>query len=283
MSRSVGARMPVDGEVRDGAPTGGRPDRTVHVRGVRHRFPGPDGRTVDVLDGIDLDIEPGSFVCLVGPSGCGKSTLLRLLAGFATPTDGEIRVGASLVGTPSHERGVVFQQPTLYPWLTVERNVELGLRMRKVPRADRAAIVREHLDLVGLSDVGRFRPYELSGGMQQRVQIARVLANDPEIVLMDEPFGALDAITRERLQEELLRIWRETGRTVLFITHSVEEAVRLGTRVLVMSPRPGRIVLDEPLGFSSVPAADVRRTTEFTDPTRRVALALALAPTDSAL
>jgi ABC-type nitrate/sulfonate/bicarbonate transport system ATPase subunit len=255
-------------------------DRTVHIRSVSHRFAGPDGRSVDVLDDIDLTIEQGSFVCLVGPSGCGKSTLLRLLAGFTTPTDGEIRVGASLVGAPSHERGVVFQQPTLYPWLTVAGNVGFGLRMRRVKRARRDEIVSEHLELVGLGDVADFRPYELSGGMQQRVQIARVLANDPDIILMDEPFGALDAITRDRLQDELLRIWRETGRTVLFITHSVDEAVYLGTRVLVMSPRPGRVILDEPAPFpveardAGAPGTDVRHSAEFVDAARRIADAL---------
>ncbi len=260
-----------------GTPTADPTDRTVHVRSVSHRFTGPDGRPVDVLDDIDLTIEQGSFVCLVGPSGCGKSTLLRLLAGFVSPTDGEIRVGASLVGAPSHERGVVFQQPTLYPWLTVAGNVGFGLRMRRVKRAERDAIVREHLALVGLADVADFRPYELSGGMQQRAQIARVLANDPDIILMDEPFGALDAITRDRLQDELLRIWRETGRTVLFITHSVDEAVYLGTRVLVMGPRPGRIVLDVAEPFSTRPRdtdVDVRHSPEFARAAREVADAL---------
>jgi taurine transport system ATP-binding protein len=250
-------------------------DRTVHVRSVSHRFEGPDGRPVDVLDGIDLTIEQGSFVCLVGPSGCGKSTLLRLLAGFLRPTAGEIHVGTSLVEAPSHERGVVFQQPTLYPWLTVAENVGFGLKMRGVKRAERDPIVREHLELVGLADVADFRPYELSGGMQQRAQIARVLANDPDIILMDEPFGALDAITRDRLQDELLRIWRTTGSTVLFITHSVDEAVYLGTRVLVMGPRPGRIVLDVAEPFSTEPRdADVRHSAEFAAAAKVVADAL---------
>ncbi len=282
MTAPVGARAPEPDE-----PTRSEPapaaidhsavaDGTVSIRAVSHWFPGPDGGHVDVLSDIDLTIEPGSFVCVVGPSGCGKSTLLRLLAGFVTPTDGEIKVGTSLVGAPTHERGVVFQQPTLYPWLTVAGNVGFGLKMRRVRKAERDERVRAHLELVGLADVADFKPYELSGGMQQRAQIARVLANDPDIILMDEPFGALDAITRDRLQDELLRIWTETGRTVFFITHSVDEAVYLGTRVLVMSSRPGRIVADEAFSFSSGgPDPELRHSPEFAAATKRIAEALA--------
>ncbi len=243
-----------------------RHDLAVVVSGLEQQFQARDG-AVQALDQIDLVIEPGEFVTLAGPSGCGKTTLLRLIAGFGQPTTGTIQVGGHPVVGPSAERGVVFQRPTLYPWLDVQANVALGPRLRGVPKAERLQIADRYLELVGLHDAGRLRPYELSGGMQQRAQIARVLANDPEIVLMDEPFGALDALTRERLQDELLTIWRETGKTILFITHDVEEAVFLGTRVLVMSPRPGRIVFDEPARFSSehrqIAPADLRSLPEF--------------------
>lgn len=236
---------PVDGPV-DGAV---RHAREVEVRGVRHYFHAR-GSLVQALERIDLVIEPGQFLCLAGPSGCGKTTLLRLLAGFMRPSEGSITVGGEPVTRPAAERGVVFQQPNLFPWLSVRRNVELGPKLRGVPAGVRREQADRYLSMVGLSDFAERRPYELSGGMQQRCQIARVLTNDPDIVLMDEPFGALDALTRERLQNELLEIWRATGKTILFITHSVDEAVFLGSRVMVMSPRPGRILLDEPAVFS---------------------------------
>lgn len=237
-------------------------DRRVVVADLEQRF-----GDVHALGPIDLTIEPGSFVTLAGPSGCGKTTLLRLLAGFGAPSTGSITVGGAPVRGPSAERGVVFQQPTLYPWRDVRANVAFGPRLRGAAKAERRRTADRYLELVGLGDVAHLRPYELSGGMQQRAQIARVLANDPDIVLMDEPFGALDALTRERLQNELLTIWRETRKTILFITHSVDEAVFLGSRVLVMSPRPGRIVLDEPARFSSrsheVPPEELRELPEF--------------------
>jgi ABC-type nitrate/sulfonate/bicarbonate transport system ATPase subunit len=252
-------------------------DRSVAISGLRHTFPTRSG-PVQALETIDLDIEPGQFVCLAGPSGCGKTTLLRLLAGFMRPTEGSITVGGERVGRPAAERGVVFQSPNLFPWLSVRKNVELGPKLRGVPAAERRETAQRHLEMVGLADFTERRPYELSGGMQQRCQIARVLTNDPAIVLMDEPFGALDALTRERLQNELLDIWRATGKTILFITHSVDEAVFLGSRVMVMSPRPGRIVLDEPATFigekGPVPAAELRGLPEYVALRERVRTAI---------
>ncbi|MFB7877399.1 ABC transporter ATP-binding protein [Nocardia sp. NPDC056064] len=225
----------------------------VTLTGVRKSYPGPDG-DVAVLAPTDLTIEPGEFVCVVGPSGCGKSTLLNILAGFLAPTSGEVRVGERVVTGPDPDRGVVFQQANLYPWLTVRGNVEFGPKVRGVRKDARRAEAQRLLELVGLDELGDRRPYELSGGQQQRAQIARVLINDPGIVLMDEPFGALDALTRERLQRELLGLWRERRKTVLFVTHGIEEAILLGTRVLVMDTRPGRIVHDVTPGFE--PGAD---------------------------
>ncbi|MEU6564706.1 ABC transporter ATP-binding protein [Nocardia nova] len=196
------------------------------------------------LSRTDLVIEPGEFVSVVGPSGCGKTTLLQLLGGFIEPSTGTVLVGADPVSGPGPERGVVFQAPTLYPWLSVRGNVEFGPKCRGVDKKTRRAEAQRLLRLVGLGEFGGKKPYELSGGMQQRAQIARVLINDPRIVLMDEPFGALDQLTRERLQVELLRLWRDAGKTIVFVTHSVEEAAFLSTRVLVMSARPGRVIVD---------------------------------------
>lgn len=241
-------------------------DKSLVVDGVEQIF-GSSNSAVQALSRIDLVIEPGQFVCLAGPSGCGKTTLLRLIAGFMTPSRGKITVDGKPVRKPGPDRGMVFQSPTLYPWMTVRGNVELGLKYQGAPKAKRREESDKYLTMVGLSDFDERRPYELSGGMQQRCQIARVLASDPEFVLMDEPFGALDALTRERLQEELLTIWRATGKTIIFITHSVEEAVFLGSRVLVMSPRPGKIVLDINSLITrdgrNLPVAELRSDPEF--------------------
>jgi taurine transport system ATP-binding protein len=250
-------------------------DAGVEVRGLRHAF-GAGDRRVEALGPVDLEIDAGELVCIVGPSGCGKTTLLHLLAGFHEPTEGTLAVAGAPVAGPSPTRGVVFQQPNLYPWLTVRGNVGFGLRMRRVKRAERRVEVDRWLEVVGLDGFGDHRPYELSGGMQQRCQIARVLANDPELILMDEPFGALDALTRERMQLELLRIWAAAQRTVVFITHSVDEAVLLGTRVLVMSPRPGRFVLDErsPFGSDVERGRDLRLHPDFAPFRERIAAAI---------
>jgi taurine transport system ATP-binding protein len=216
---------------------------------VSVRF-GEGSASVEALRDIDLRIEMGEFIAVVGPSGCGKSTLLNAIAGLIEPTDGMIAIGDRPVTGPDSDRAVVFQQPALFPWLNVLDNVAFGLRMKGVGRADRETKAREALKLVQLDGIAAKQAYELSGGMQQRVAIARALASDPAVLLLDEPFAALDALTREQLQEELNAIWRTTGKTCLFITHSVEEAVFLGTRILVMSSRPGRIVHEDILDFA---------------------------------
>ncbi|WP_309713884.1 ABC transporter ATP-binding protein [Pseudolysinimonas sp.] len=187
-----------------------------------------------VLDDITLRIEPGEFVCLLGASGCGKSTLLNIIAGLERPTTGSVTVA-------SGSAAVMFQDAALFPWLSARRNVELALRLRGVPRELRRSQALELLDLVSLADAADRRPHELSGGMRQRVALARSLAQDRPVLLMDEPFAALDAITRDLLHEELELVWRRTGRTIVFVTHNVREAARLGQRVLLMSTRPGRI------------------------------------------
>ncbi|MFJ8691771.1 ABC transporter ATP-binding protein [Streptomyces roseolilacinus] len=213
--------------------------------GVRKEFPvkGRDGArsVVTALDGVDLTVGAGEFLVVVGPSGCGKSSLLDLLGGLSRPTSGRILLDGSLVTGPGLDRGIVFQQYALLPWRTAQGNVEFGLEAIGVPRRERVSRAREFLDLVGLSGFEGRYPHELSGGMRQRVAIARSLAYDPDVLLMDEPFAALDAQTRESLQDELLRIWKATGKTVVFITHGIDEAVHLGQRVAVMTSRPGRI------------------------------------------
>jgi ABC-type taurine transport system ATPase subunit len=218
----------------------------LELRHVGLSYPTREG-DVHALGDISLTINAGDFICIVGPSGCGKSTLLRIIAGFLEPTTGDALIEGRAIHGPGADRGVVFQQPALYPWLTVGENVAFGPRMRGIPSAQR---VEELLRLVGLTEFKNRAPWELSGGMQQRAAIARVLINEPRIMLMDEPFGALDALTRDHMQEALLKIWRATGTTIILITHSVEEAVYLGTRTLVMSPRPGRFVADVPTAFS---------------------------------
>ena len=205
---------------------------------------------VHALENINLDIREGEFVCLLGPSGCGKSTLLKVIAGFISPTGGEALVNENKITGADWHRGVVFQQPALYPWLNVEDNVKFGLKMRKVPRSERIEITEHYLQKVGLLEFRRHKPYELSGGMKQRISIARVLVNNPLVLLMDEPFGALDALTRDQMQNMLRNLWWETKKTILFITHDVDEALSLGTRVLVMSPRPGRIVREFKTSFT---------------------------------
>ncbi|MGY4506487.1 NitT/TauT family transport system ATP-binding protein [Bradyrhizobium sp. GM24.11] len=224
---------------------------------------GPAGRFT-ALEDITLDVRAGEFLALVGPSGCGKSTLLDLLGGLTTPTSGRILLDGRPVTGPARDRGIVFQQYALFPWRTAAENVEFGLDVAGLKAAQRRDIARHFLDLVGLSGFANRYPHELSGGMKQRVAIARSLAYDPEVLLMDEPFAALDAQTRETLQSELLRIWRATGKTIVFITHGIDEAVVLGQRVAVMTSRPGRIkqIIDIP-DWLRGDADDVRSLPEF--------------------
>jgi len=208
---------------------------------VSMRFASRRGDVVTALEDISLEIADREFSVIVGPSGCGKSTLLRLVAGLNRPTGGTIRLDGEAITDPSRDRGMVFQSYTLFPWLTVRRNVEFGPSLGGVPGAERAAISRRYIEQVGLAGFEEAYPKQLSGGMMQRVALARALANDPKILLMDEPFGALDSQTRSLMQEMLLQIWERTHKTVLFITHDIEEALFLGDRVYVMTARPGRI------------------------------------------
>ncbi len=216
------------------------------------------------LDGVDLQVAAGEFMVVVGPSGCGKSTLLDLLGGLTRPTSGRILLDGEPVDGPGLDRGIVFQQYALLPWRTALGNVAFGLEATGVPRRQRAERAREYLELVGLAGFEDRHPRELSGGMRQRVAIARSLAYDPDVLLMDEPFAALDAQTRESLQDELLRIWQRTGKTIVFITHGIEEAVHLGQRVAVLTSRPGRVKRVVPIELGDRrTTGDLRSSPEF--------------------
>lgn len=210
------------------------------ISGVTKTYEKRDGEFL-ALDRVDLEIEKNEFICVVGPSGCGKTTLLNMIAGLFPPTTGTITVKGEPVTGPGKGKGVVFQQYALYPWLTVEKNVEFGLKMKGVAKEERKRIARKYIESVGLEQFAGSYPKELSGGMKQRVAIARAYATDPDVLLMDEPFGALDAQTRAQLQENLLATWQKEKKTCFFITHDVEEAVLLSTKLIIMSARPGRI------------------------------------------
>lgn len=242
----------------------------LHIHGVAHRYEGSRGST-EALKRIDLRVDEGEFIALVGPSGCGKSTLLEIIAGLKRPTSGEVRMGGSRVVGPSRHRAMVFQQSTsLFPWLTVRQNVELGLRFQNLSRSKRRERADFEIERVGLLDFAEYRPYELSGGMQQRCQIARVLAIDPEVLLLDEPFGALDALTREGLQTMLRDVAKTSRRTVILVTHSIEEAVLLATRVVVLGHRPGRIIEEFRYSFtdSELSAYELRSDPHFVEAAR---------------
>jgi len=211
----------------------------IQIRKLRKVYSTP-GRRVHALEDINLDIQDGEFLCFVGLSGCGKTTLLNILAGFVEITSGEILLDGKPLNT-DYDKGVVFQEYALFPWLTALKNVEYGLKIRKVPEKEREEIARKYLKLVRLEEFADFFPHNLSGGMRQRVAVARAMAYDPNILLMDEPFGALDAQTREDLQELTVDVWQKTKKTILYVTHNLSEAVYMGTRVVVFIPRPGRI------------------------------------------
>ena len=216
------------------------------VRGVSKRFRSAHGDTL-ALQATDLAVAENDFVTILGPSGCGKSTLLRIIAGLELPTSGEVLQDGRRIDGPGADRGMVFQSYTLFPWLTVLENVCFGLRERGLPRAEQVGVARDFIGRVGLAGFERHYPKQLSGGMQQRTALARALANQPRMLLMDEPFGALDHQTRELMQELLLDVWEAERKTVLFVTHDIDEAVFMANRVVVMSARPGRIKLDRPV------------------------------------
>jgi NitT/TauT family transport system ATP-binding protein len=235
------------------------------VSNLNQTFHREDGSALMAIDNLNMTVRDKEFVCVLGPSGCGKTTLLRMIAGLETATGGEILLDGEWITGPNAKIGIVFQEYSLFPWRSVIDNVAFGLEMRSIPRQERNRIAEQYLDLVGLTQFKTSYPSELSGGMRQRVAVARALAIEPAILLMDEPFGAVDAQTRNLLQHELLNIWEKTKKTILFVTHSVDEAVYMADRIVVLTPRPGRICeiipIDQsrPRDRTSVEFAKVRR------------------------
>jgi len=226
---------------------------------ISMRFDLPNGDHVQALQDVSMDIKSGELMSVLGPSGCGKTTLLNIIAGFLAPTSGEVLLNGHRVTGPAQERGMVFQKGALFEWMNVRENVAFGPKMNKVSKSEYSPKVDHLLEVVGLHDFKEKAIYELSGGMQQRVALARCLANDPDVILMDEPLGALDALTREKMQGLVLKLWKETGKTIILITHSVEEALLLGERLIVMAPRPGRIHKEYRLPFAEMGVgADLR-------------------------
>lgn len=241
-------------------------DSILHIDNVSMTFTLPNGTSIEALKDVSLELKAGELLSVLGPSGCGKSTLLNIVAGFLAPTGGQVILNSNKVTGPHAERGMVFQQGALFEWMSVRKNIGFGLSMRKVPKNEIREKVDELLEIVGLHEFGDKAIYELSGGMQQRVALARCLANDPDVILMDEPLGALDALTREKMQGLVLKLWKDTGKTIILITHSVEEALLLGERLVVMAPRPGRIHKEYKLPFAEMGvAADLREVKKHKD------------------
>ena len=238
------------------------------VQDLNMTFTNPQtGGEVQALQDVSFTLKKGELLSVLGPSGCGKTTLLNLIAGFINPTSGTLNLGDQAIEGPGVERGMVFQQGALFEWLSVARNVDFGLRQKRMPKQESDALVEKWLDIVGLQGFGETPTYQLSGGMQQRVALARCLVNDPDVILMDEPLGALDALTREKMQSLVLELWKETGKTIMIITHSVEEALLLGERLFVMAPRPGRLHKEYNLPFAEMGLTkslrEVKQSSEF--------------------
>lgn len=252
-----------------------RPVAKLQVHAISKIYPLRGKQKLTVLEAVNFQIFPREFVCLVGSSGCGKSTLLNIIAGLIPPSTGEVLVdGVSVTGRPGSDRGMVFQGYTLYPWLTVEQNVAFGLQLQKMPKAEQRDRVRYFLDVVGLPGFAKSYPKQLSGGMKQRVAIARALANEPAVLLMDEPFGALDAQTKEQMQQFLLELWEKTHVTVLMITHDVEEAIYLSQRVYVMGINPGHIQQEISIQLPEHRDLEIKLNPEFVGIKRQIIHAL---------
>ena len=239
------------------------------IENISMRFDLKNGSSVQALKDVSLEIEEGQIITVLGPSGCGKTTLLNIIAGFLAPTEGKVILNENTVQGPGAERGMVFQQGALFEWMNVRENVAFGPRMKGMPKSEQNEKVKHLLDVVGLAEFEDKAVYELSGGMQQRVALARCLANEPDVILMDEPLGALDALTREKMQGLVLKLWKETGKTIVLITHSVEEAVLLGERLLVLAPRPGGVYKEYKLPFAEMGVKmdlrEVKKTEGYTE------------------
>jgi taurine transport system ATP-binding protein len=240
--------------------------KLIEIKNINLHYSNRD-KDFHVLDNINLQLHNDDFVCILGPSGCGKSSLLNVLAGFQKPTTGEVMINGKRHTKPNSNVGVIFQHHNLFPWLSIEKNIEFGLKMKSVPKSERRRLVSDYLKIVELESSAKMLPYQLSGGMKQRAAIARTLSTNPQAILMDEPFSALDALTRESMQNHLLEIWKKTKKCIFFITHDVEEALLLGTRILVMHPKPGRIVVDmpNPLAQYNKSIDEIKHLKEFND------------------
>ena len=242
------------------------PESFLHIDNISMTFSLPDGGSIEALKNISIDLRAGELLSILGPSGCGKTSLLNIVAGFLAATNGKVVLNNQQVSGPDAKRGMVFQQGALFEWMNVRKNIAFGPSMQGMPAAQIKQRVDELLETVGLHGFGEKAVYELSGGMQQRVALARCLANDPDVILMDEPLGALDALTREKMQGLILKLWKETGKTIILITHSVEEALLLGERLIVMAPRPGHIHKEYRLPFAELGVdADLREVKKHKD------------------